>query len=75
MITCAPSQTATPNGNREREGETRHDRGKSAVESTDARAEGIVDDVACERLLGLRQRRRRSKRVMPLATFTVASSP
>ena len=37
-------------------GETRHDRGKSVVESTDARSEGIVDEVACERLLVFRQR-------------------
>ena len=43
-------------GQAARSGDTRHDGGESAVESPDARSESVVDDVAGERLLVVRQR-------------------
>jgi hypothetical protein len=57
----------------ERDGDARYDRGKSAVESTDTRSEGIVDDAAREGFLSAGSGRRRAT-AMPLATVTVASS-
>lgn len=51
---------AEPDGGPERQpardGNTRHDRGQSAVEAPNPRAEGVVDEVAGERFLVVRQR-------------------
>ena len=75
-MTCAPSHTAALNCSLSCRGDARHDVGDPAIERADAGSEGVVDEVARERLLVLRQEEmalKGSSARCDRVTFTVAS--